>query len=530
MSQKLLKIILLSILTIGLVVLGVILVRAKNKKDATQVLTNIENPFGLNGEDVSLGGGQGGQSQLGSGSGQDPNSTNPIQANFITNEDNPIIVKISEEPSAGGTFYSKEREIVLPEDPSENLIEGYDFTGYPSLKFGDDRKEVADLKTVLNRQNPSPALDINNAFDTALKTAVVDFQTRNGLKPDGVVGAGTYKALNDFQGIKPKPKTQNPKELVNYVRFVERGTGYVFDKPINKNEPKSAVTNKNISKVYEAYFDDTANKVLMRYLKGSVVENLVGSIKMPDVVDLPGVKKIGDLETKLLPSDVTFVSLLLSNQKLFYLLKESGGVSGVVYDFKTAQSKKVWTSSFSEWIPQIITENIISLTTASSGLVPGNAYLLDVKNNSLKNIISNISGLTTNFSPDGKNVIFSSYENGNLKTSIMNVVSGQISDFSPTTLPEKCVWSKDSKTVYCGAPLSVSPALYPDDWYKGETLFSDVLWKVDVATNTANIILNANQILTQIDITSPTINKEGVYIIFINKHDQFLYGIDLSRI
>jgi peptidoglycan hydrolase-like protein with peptidoglycan-binding domain len=529
MSQKLLKIILLTLLTTGLVFLGILLVRNKNKKDATEILTNIENPFGVGGEDTSVDRG-GGQSNGGGTPQEVDENGNPIQANFITNEDNPVLVKISEEPSAGGTFYSAEREIILPEASSENLIEGYDFTGYPTLKFGDDRKEVSDLKTVLNRQDPTPGLDINNAFDTALKTAVVDFQTRNNLKPDGVVGAGTYKALNDFQGIKPKPKTQNPKEMVNYVRFVERGTGYVFDKPINKNEPKSLVTNKNISKVYEVYFNDTASKILMRYLKGSTVENIIGSITIPDVVSLPGVKKIGDLETKLLSNSITFVSLLPSSQKAFYLMKESGGVSGVVYDFKTSQSKKVWTSSFSEWIPQAVSENTISLTTAASGLIPGNSYILDVKNNSLKNVLTNINGLTTNISRDGKKMIYSYYENGNLKTSLMDMQTGRISDFSPITLSEKCVWSFDNKTVYCGAPISVSPGLYPDDWYKGEILFNDVLWKVDVDTNTANIVLNQNQIPNQIDVTNPQINKEGNYMIFVNKHDLILYGVDLSRI
>jgi peptidoglycan hydrolase-like protein with peptidoglycan-binding domain len=529
MSQKLFKILLISVLTIGLVILGVILVRAKNKKDAALIQTNIENPFGIDSEDTSLAGGPGSNGSN-NNSGEDNSSAgNPIQVDFISNEDSPVIQKISEEPVSGGTFVYVEREVVVPEEVSANLVEGYDFTGYPSLKFGDDRKEVADLKTVLNRQVPSPALSIDNAFDTTLKNAVIEFQEKNGLTPDGVVGPTMYKKLNEFQGISPKPITPPKKEIVEFVRFVDRANGYIFDKPTRLKESTSRITSSQIARVYESYFDNTKNIVLMRYLKDNVVENIVGTIKKPAVIS-ESAKSYSTLETKLLSNKISFVSLLPNSQKIFYITKEMNGSDLSSYDFKTGQIKKIWSSKFSDWLPQVINENSISLTTRASGRYPGNSYILDVKNNSLRNIISNIDGLTTNVSPDGKKVIYSSYEEGTLKTSIMNISTGQISDFSPTTLPEKCIWTKDSKTIYCGAPGNVSPSLYPDDWYKGETLFSDMIWKIDAETNTSKILLDQNKINAQIDVTNPMVNEKQDYFIFINKHDMNLYGVDLSRL
>lgn len=529
MSQKLFKILLVSVLAIGLVILGIILVRAQNKKDALEIQTNIENPFGINSEDTSLGGGNnstGGNS--GSEEGEEGGAV-PVQVDFTSNEDSPIVQKISEEPVAGATFTYIEREIIVPEEVSANLVEGYDFTGYPTLKFGDDRKEVVDLKTVLNRQDTSPALSIDNAFDTALKNAVIGYQEKNGLTPDGVVGPMMYKKLNEFQGIAPKVVKAPLKETVEIVRFVDRSNGYIFDKPTRVKESTSRVTSSQIARVYEAYFDNTKSLLLMRYLKDGIVENVVASIKKPALL-LGDSAKYATLETKLLTNNITFASPISSGQKIFYLLKQSSGVDGVIYDFKTGTSKKVWSSKFSEWIPQAFSENTISLTTKASGRYPGNSYILDIKNNSLKNIISNVNGLTTNISPDGKLAIYSSYENATLKTSLLNIATGQISDFAPTTLPEKCIWTKDSKTIYCGAPSSVPTATYPDDWYKGETLFSDMIWKIDVATNTAKILLDQNKIKGQIDVTSPVINDKQDYFIFINKHDMNLYGVDLSRL
>ena len=531
MSQKLFKILLVSVLTIGLVVLGVILVRGKNKKDALQIQTNIENPFGLDSEDTSLGGGRG-PNNINSNQNQDnqENQTNdPIKVDFISNEDSPILQKISEEPVAGATFMNIEREVVLPEEVSANLVEGYDFTGYPTLKFGDDRKEVVDLKTVLNRQDPSPSLSIDNAFDTTLKNAVIEFQIQNGLSPDGVVGSMMYKKLNEFQGIKPKVSKAPVTETVEMVRFVDRANGYIFDKAIRPNEPLARVTSSQISKVYEAYFDNTKNVVLMRYLKDNTVENIVASIKKP-AITTESSRNYSTLETKLLSNKISFVSLLPNTQKIFYLTKESGGVSGNSYEFKNGQIKKIWTSKFTDWIPQWINDNNISFTTRASGKYPGNAYILDVKNNSLKNIISNINGLTTNVSPDGKMVIYSSFENGSLKTLLLNIATGKISDFSPTTLPEKCVWTKDSKTIYCGGPSSVTLATYPDDWYKGEVLFNDIFWKIDATTNTSKILLDGKKMSGQIDMVNPMINDKENYFIFMNKYDNNLYGIDMSKL
>lgn len=531
MSPKLFKILLISTLVLGLVILGVILSRAKNQRDAAAIQTNLENPFGLETEPVGLGGSSTPQTGGTQGGDQDGQSTppRPIQVDFVSVESAPIFQKISEEPVAGATFMTIQRDIIVPEEVSANLVEGYDFSGYPTLKFGDDRKEVADLKTVLNRQDPSPSLSIDNAFDTALKNAVIDYQIRNKLTPDGITGSSMYKSLNEFQGIKPKTSTAPEKETVEIVRFVDRGTGYIFDKAIRPDEPLERVTSSQVARVYEAYFDNTKNSVLMRYLKDDQVENVVGTIKKPEIIS-ENSRNHSTLDVKLLSNKISFVSLIGTGQKAFYLSKESSGIDGVVYDFKTGSTKKIWDSKFTDWLPQAINENLISLTTRASGRYPGNAYLLDVKNNSLRNIISNTNGLTTNVSPDGKMVIYSSYENGSLKTLLLNIATGQISDFAPTTLPEKCIWTTDSKTIFCGGPTNTPLGAYPDDWYKGEVLFSDVLWKIDAVTNTSKIILDGAKIQTQIDVISPMINEKQDFFIFINKHDMNLYGVDLSKI
>jgi len=522
MSQKLLKILLLIILTIGIVIFGIVLVRAKNKKNQVNIVTNIENPFGLSTEDVSLADRTPPLNRLNN----EPDLTSSSDlSDFTSFEDNPVFRRLSEDPvSLGAVFTYIEREIAPPEEASEDLVEVYDFTGYPTLRFGDERKEVSDLKTILNRQTPSPALSLDEVFDVELKNAVIDFQAKNNLKPDAIVGSGTYKALNDFQGIKPKAPEKKEFETIEFVRMVNRSNGNIYEKATKIEESKT-ITLSSIPRVYESYFSGDRKFVLIRYLREDGIENYVAELKNPDFDT-----GIFELAGRLLPKEISFVSPLSNNQKIIYLIKENNGSSLVSYDFKTDQSRKIWSSKFSDWMPAWPEENLVLLTDRSSGLVATNSYLLDVRNNSLKKVISNTFGLTTNISPNGKKIIFSSYESNQLKTKILDVPTGVIKDFTPITLPEKCVWSKDSSSVYCGAPSNIPSGVYPDDWYKGETLFRDTIWQTDIESLLSRVLIDSARLNYPVDIIDPKINDKEDYFIFVNKHDNFLYGIDLSRL
>jgi len=68
---------------------------------------------------------------------------------------------------------------------------------YPGTKveIGDTLPSIEHLKTHLSAYY-YPQLVINEIFDADLLDAIIDFQMRNGLNPDGIVGKKTYQALN----------------------------------------------------------------------------------------------------------------------------------------------------------------------------------------------------------------------------------------------------------------------------------------------------------------------------------------------
>jgi len=65
----------------------------------------------------------------------------------------------------------------------------------PTLRRGDSRREVADLRQALGLLHEA-GIDSIYRFDKALAVAVADFQRAHGLTADGICGPATWKALD----------------------------------------------------------------------------------------------------------------------------------------------------------------------------------------------------------------------------------------------------------------------------------------------------------------------------------------------
>lgn len=81
--------------------------------------------------------------------------------------------------------------------------------GDQTLKEGMTHKDVTELQTVLKKKGYFK-VNTTTYFGSITKKAVVEFQKKNGLKADGIVGTSTYKAL----GVS-KPNTTTPTQVKN---------------------------------------------------------------------------------------------------------------------------------------------------------------------------------------------------------------------------------------------------------------------------------------------------------------------------
>lgn len=533
MNQKTFKILAAIILFIGIVGVWFIVTRSRIQESLPSQDNTIEDPFGIGGAEgttLNNGGSLSGEGDSGVSDGSQ--DIKLVDVTII--EDNPRLKQLFSDSVSGAVLITEQRDVEVQEEISDDVIEGYDFSGYPTLKFGDDRLEVADLKTVLNRQDPSPSLSVDTAFDTDLKNAVISFQTKNNLTPDGIVGRGTYRKLNEFQGLDASnidSPVQSNKETVDIVRYMARSSGLIFDQAVRKIEPAKKITVNPIPKVREAFFDSTGEKVVARYLNNNSIETSVLSIFYPTLENQEeGRELLGELRGDFLPLDISFVSVSPDKKKFFYLIPTNSGSNGFIYNFSNGSSGPVISSTFSEWLPQWDSDKSVNLTTKASSSSEGFTYKMNTDNGSLDRVVGGVMGLTSRLSPDGKKAVYSSVEDGRVSTYVRDISGGVDVQISPSTLSEKCIWTKDSLYLYCAGQTSEVYGNLPDNWYQGKVSFQDVLWKYDVEEGNSNIIYNiVSKGGPKMDIVDLQLNEKEDYLIFKNNIDQTLWGLDLRQ-
>ena len=211
-----------------------------------------------------------------------------------------------------------------------------------------------------------------------------------------------------------------------------------------------------------------------------------------------------------------------SGTKFFSIIKntETGEVQGVLEDFINRKRELIFSSPFSEWLPQFISDSIITLTTYASGTVEGYMYQLNVQSNAFQKKLGPINGLTTNTNPSGTKTLISTWENNRLVNKIITLNNLETQTVSFTTIPEKCTWYNDDVLI-CGIPTTIPNGIYPDVWYKGISRFSDTLQKYTVSTDQLETLAIFPESVDVIRIES---DKAAEYVFFMNKNTYELWS------
>lgn len=322
-----------------------------------------------------------------------------------------------------------------------------------------------------------------------------------------------------------------------YVRYVLRENGFVFEV-----DPETAVskqlTNTTIPRVYEASFGNEGNSVVLRYLKRDtlsridVIKTYLANLELP--TDSADPVAVGTLRGEYLPDNISALSISPDSKNLFYLLPISEGVSGTMVSLTNTQPpKEILRNAFSEWLPQLLNNGKVLLTTKASVKVPGYAYLYNPKDKSLERVVREKNGLTTQVNANGTYVLFS--ENiGNTPTVGIQKMGGFSSDESPiplTTLPEKCAGAIIHDTLYCGSFQSTGNINLPDEWYQGLISLNDTFWSIDTLTQEINIIADPMEsIQRNFDVTMPFIDNKETYFFFVDKNDSSLWSMRIPAL
>jgi hypothetical protein len=327
---------------------------------------------------------------------------------------------------------------------------------------------------------------------------------------DGPVSGSVFRVLSD--------------ETLS-VRYVLREDGDIYEYSMTSRSGR-ILANNTIPQVAEAVWDARGQSVILRTAtdRGDIV-SIFGKL-LPNSNTSTGDEAPAILDTTFLSQNISFVTAH-PTQGFAHTLRVGNDLSIMSLD-GNGEATPVFTSPFTEWIPEWLGSDTIGITTRPSGLVGGYFFSLDPKTGLATPLLSDRLGLTTRNAPDGNQVLVGESDKSSMKLGILTKNNPELTEITPPTLPEKCVWTTSSTLAYCGVPESPARGIYPDEWYQGLIQFSDTIWVYSVNTGQFGLIaIPRDEVGVEIDVKDPVVSSDGTHLIFTNKKDGALWGLRL---
>lgn len=377
-------------------------------------------------------------------------------------------------------------------------------------------------------ENPSDSFPFGNGGGNSGGDTQFSSSARNGGNQDTVTTGTDMPVLRQ---ISDKPVAGGIAFKVGsstVIRYVERGTGHIVE-TTDDSFKSVKISNTTIPKVPQAIWSPNGQSVVMRYMKegtetiSSFSANIIKATTSQDVSKNP--------KSVFLPSGITQLSVNPTGDKIFYLINDESGAGGIISNMDGSQKKQIFKSPITEWLASWPNKDTIVLATKPSSATAGYLFFLNQKTGEYNKILSGINGLTALADSTTKNILYSESVNSSIKLNHYNPKNGGNKTLSFKTLPEKCVWSKTEEfTIYCAVPKTIGNDEYPDSWYQGLTQFNDNIWKINIKTNSSELIFDLRKENgIEFDVMDPFLSGDDEYLFFTNKKDLTLWSLSLKK-
>lgn len=307
------------------------------------------------------------------------------------------------------------------------------------------------------------------------------------------------------------------------VRYIEKATGHIYE--VELFSPRQGrISNTTIPKAYDAIWGNNNNSLIARYLRDDdyTVDTFSLTVKETSTSTENTISGIA------FPGNISDVSVFGSS--VFYIEQNTSFTNGYISNFSGGNKKLIWNSPIKELNSQYVNSRTVALTTkpyeGSSGLL----FFVDTSNGSSRKILGNIYGFSTYVNPTATDVLYSEVGE-NLQMKIYNIKNKTSEELTPSTFPEKCVWSKkDNNIFYCFVPKQSIENNYLTEWYRGNIQFDDDLWKYDIKNKSSTVVssisIESGELM---DAIKPILSENEQFLVFINKRDNSLWSLDLTK-
>lgn len=297
------------------------------------------------------------------------------------------------------------------------------------------------------------------------------------------------------------------------VRYIERASGNVFSFRVH-DRVLTRIGNRTLPGVLEAAWSPDGSRAFARFLTTQDGVDRAATYALP----------ADGSEGYFLEAGLASVGITGSSSVYTLLPSASGSVASVA----TLSGSSVRT---------LFTSTLASITLASAGKdfvattkpaesIGGYAFLVNGTTGAFSRILGPLGGLTTLADPTGKLVLYSYTNRGKLYTAVFDTVTRTAVALPVATLTEKCAWVPGVRAVYCGVPAGQKGTL-PDEWLQGALSFEDRLWRIDMDTRLATLVIDPSQLAeTPVDMVALTLDPLADVLFFVNRIDGSLWSYD----
>ncbi len=359
--------------------------------------------------------------------------------------------------------------------------------------------------------------------------------------------AGIIFAYYFFAKDKKPIKTNNNKETkqenvitrpLSEKNLVQMTDEAVISPAIDENKNLMKYITKNDGFLYTSTLDGK-NKTKEQFVTLSGLIKVLWSPSQDEFINIYadsfGVKRfyynLKEKSTTPLNKNMNWVVYSKTKDKIVYHYQDPSQNTNTIAIANPdgSNSQSILNTRIKDIRLEWVTDDKVAVSTAPSGLSENILYYTKISKPKLIRIFSDINGLTSLWSNDGKKIIFSQTdENGNnLRLFSANENGLDIKDTGLKTLPEKCIFSKDNINIFCAEPSSIPDnAIMPDDYYKKTFSSNDVIWKVNLETGKKDLLYQFQEDI-DFDVSNMTLVKDEQIIFFVNRSNGFLYRLEL---
>lgn len=293
------------------------------------------------------------------------------------------------------------------------------------------------------------------------------------------------------------------------LRYAERGTGHVYE--INlADSTETRISGTTVGQTVDAVFNSNGETVVLRAEDG---ENVSAAAYL-----------LGANTTKKTELPVNSNNFYFSSTTMLrYGVADNG--STVVYekDLASDTTATLWTVPFTD-INIIWTERGAFVVNKPSPWLKSGVYLV---NGGLRRIVTPQYALSAVVGSNGQFLLYSAFDSkvGRVTSHIVDNDTGESMGAVLFAVPEKCLSTEASSGFLCASsiPLSDGNRDRLNEWYRGELISSDTIWKQSEGGSATYIDNLAELSGFDIDVTDLTISPDGSRLFFRNKINDTLW-------